>query len=860
MIFYIHRRLLILYFSIGFIIAGYSQKVDLLLPRERPEADINDTVQKKNGNSENLINVCKFRFTGTDFGIYNHPLEFLKGKLPALYISSLSGSPGSDYSINSMGFNSVKGNTNASILLNGLPIDNYLKFINYQDIDNYSTQFDDIKYPQFSGTDANGLLLINSKSADKDCHLFFSLKSAISWLPKQVDVLNGDEYRNLLNEHYADEPEVLKMAGNSSTNWQKEITRTALSHDAFIELLGSKGKFPMRFSYGNSITRGIIRNSDLTKNTVSYSLTPSFSDKHLRTVLNLFFTDYNENHVAEEAFTSAIFFAPSSPVYQENPFGNYFAWQNDKGEINRLQKNPVALINQLKTNERSSYFSGFLKLEYSFMNIEGLSAGINTAIAHLTQNQNVTLDTTASWYTSAWKDVRLRDKTFRIYTNPYIKYERSFKDDKFKMIIETGFFDHYGQNQTFNRMTGISVSDLSYNEMSAYASASLKHTESFDLKAKLTIYDNPWLQNSTQFYPGISGYWSFGEEKFMDWCNIFSQLSLTSSYSFSGNSPYTQSNSNIIPENLKPAITRNFNTGLAALFEDLPLSLFLDYYILSDKGIYFTRDNYAQGNYEERIINSFSMRNSGLIFNLVFRRLSFPALNYDLRLSVNYNRNRITDFNYLPGIDVIYEYDDEFPFPPLIYYTGNKISAFSVLKQKYDTNGKPLENEYETEGAVIDGIKTAYWIDRSTKPDWIAGINGNIRYKGFEFNFSGRFCLGNYVYNRLNAQSVYNAIDVSGMYLRNLTADITITGFQNLQFYSDYYVENASYFKMDVLGFGYEIKNPANKDYSLKFTLTLQNAFTVTKYTGMDPEVTDGFDTGLYPRARIFTLGAIFDL
>lgn len=859
MIFYIHRRLLILYFSFGFIIAGYSQKVDLLLPRERSEADINDTVQAIKKNCENSVNDNKIRYTGTDFGMFRHPLELLSGKLPALFITSADGSPGSGFNITSMGFHSLKGNTNATILMNGLPIDNYLKFINYQDIDNYSTQFDDIKYPQFSGIDANGLLTIKTKVPD-DFHVFFSLKSAISWLPKQVDVLNGDDYRNLLNEHYADEPEVLKMAGNSSTNWQKEITRTALSHDAFIELQGSKGKFPMRFSYGNSITRGIIRNSDLTKNTISYSLTPSFSDKHFRTALNLFFTDYNENRVAEEAFTSAIFFAPSSPVYQENPFGNYFAWQNKKGEINMLQKNPVALINQLKTEEQSSYFNGSFKLDYSCMKIEGLSAGINTSFTHLTQNQTVTLDTNASWYTSAWKDVRLSDKTFRIYTNPYIKYERSLKENKYKMIVEAGYFDHYEQNQTFNRLTGISVSDLSYNEMSAYASASLKHSESFTLKAKLTIYDNPWLQNSTQFYPGISGYWSIGDEKFMDWCNIFSQLSLTSSYSFSSNSPYSQSNSNMIAENLKPAITQNFNTGLAASFEDLPLYLLLDYYIHSDKGIYFTRDNYAQGNYEERIINSFSMRNSGLIFYLVFRRLSFPALNYDLRVSVNYNRNRITDFNNLPGIDVIYEYNAAFPFPPLIYYSGNKISAFSVLQQRYDSDGKPLENEYETEGAVIDGIKTAYRIDRSTKPDWIAGINGNIRFKGFEFNFSGRFCLGNYVYNRLNAQSVYDAVDVPGMYLRNLTGDIYNTQFQNLQFYSDYYVENASYFKMDVLGFGYEIKNPANKDYSLKFTLTLQNAFTLTKYTGLDPEVTDGFDTGFYPRARIFTLGAIFDL
>lgn len=859
--YYLYRILISLLISGSFPFVVSSQITDIIIINELPVIDISDSSLSKHS-----ITSCfdgslayKKRYTATDYGVYNHPLEFLKGKLPALFISSQSGSPGSDYTISSMGFNSVQGYTNATILLNGLPIDNFLKFINYQDIESYSSLFDDLKYPQFSGSDANGLLPIKTKGTEDEFHLFCSFKSALSWLPQQVDVLSGDEFRSILNQIYSEHPEILAMAGNSSTNWQKEITRKGFTHDAYISTDFKKGKFPMRFSYGNSKTEGIIRNSDLTKNTFSFKMDPSFLKGNLMTELNLLYTDYNENKVDDNAFNSAIFFAPSSPVRDNNSFGNYFAWNSDNGTTEPVPKNPVALINQLHNNEKASFLDAGLTLEYDFNKIEGLTVGINSSLINLTQNQTITLDTLASWYTSSWKNIQFQTKTLKAFLNPFVRFEKPYQEDSYHLSIEAGYYNHFDKTEKFNRINGKSLSYLSYSEMSAYTTASIRYHNLYSLQTKLTIENSPWFYTSTFIYPALSGIWNIGEEKFMDGCNFLTDLTLYSTYSISSNSPLSQFEQVVIPANLNPSRTRKFNTGLNGVIENIRLGFSINYYNNFNQNVYFTRTNYIQGGYEEELINSFSMRNSGLILSLMFKNMLRGNIRYDIRLSLNYNKNRITDFNELPGINVLFDYNSRYTFPPEIYYEGEKINSLCLLQQQYDEDGKPVEGSYKLDGVEIAGMKTAYRTDRSALPNIIAGINGTLTYKDWEFMFSGRFIAGNYVYNRLNANSVYSVIEFPGLYLNNLTTDINNTEFYNQQFYSDYYLQNASFFRMDLIGLGYTFNNIKNKGYNLKITSALQNAFTITKYSGIDPEVDSGEDKGAYPRARTFALGVVFE-
>ena len=142
------------------------------------------------------------------------------------------------------------------------------------------------------------------------------------------------------------------------------------------------------------------------------------------------------------------------------------------------------------------------------------------------------------------------------------------------------------------------------------------------------------------------------------------------------------------------------------------------------------------------------------------------------------------------------------------------------------------------------------------------GINSSLNYKNWFFNFSGRLSLGNYVYNNVASKSTYSEIFPNNLgFLQNLPTSTLKTGFKTLTstlLKSDYFVENASFFKMDYITLGYTFDNLFRNKGSLVVTGTVQNAFVISNYNGLNPEVFSGIDNSVYPTPRIFVLGLTF--
>ncbi|PKP16062.1 MAG: SusC/RagA family protein, partial [Bacteroidetes bacterium HGW-Bacteroidetes-22] len=133
--------------------------------------------------------------------------------------------------------------------------------------------------------------------------------------------------------------------------------------------------------------------------------------------------------------------------------------------------------------------------------------------------------------------------------------------------------------------------------------------------------------------------------------------------------------------------------------------------------------------------------------------------------------------------------------------------------------------------------------------------------KHWDASFSARVNIGNYVYNnvaseRANYQAVYNQ---SGFF-NNLPTSISKTEFSNPQYWSDFYIENASFFRMDNITVGYNWDNLFSRNIGARVSFTVQNAFVITNYTGLDPEVSGGIDNNIYPRPRTFVLGISMNL
>lgn len=189
---------------------------------------------------------------------------------------------------------------------------------------------------------------------------------------------------------------------------------------------------------------------------------------------------------------------------------------------------------------------------------------------------------------------------------------------------------------------------------------------------------------------------------------------------------------------------------------------------------------------------------------------------------------------------------------------GYPINSYFVFQQVYDTQGKPIEGLYTDVsgkgGTVVasDNNKIRYF---KPQPDYLMGINSRVSYKKWDFYFQGRFSFNNYAYNNnQSSKAFYNALYNQAGFFNNLPTGISDTKFVVPQYYSSYYVQNASFFKMDNINLGYNFAPAAGGRLKARLSATVQNAFFITKYKGVDPEVDGGIDNNIYPRARVFLL------
>ena len=175
-----------------------------------------------------------------------------------------------------------------------------------------------------------------------------------------------------------------------------------------------------------------------------------------------------------------------------------------------------------------------------------------------------------------------------------------------------------------------------------------------------------------------------------------------------------------------------------------------------------------------------------------------------------------------------------------------------ITQQAYDKNGKPLEGMYVDRNGDGNPNDDPY-IDKQPNPAWFMGFSSNINYKNWNCSFTLRSDLGNYIYNAVAAAGGYVNI-AGGGFLSNLPSSVLKTNFQYPQQYSDYFIENGSFLRMDNIALGYNFGKLPNLG-TLRATINVQNVFVVTKYTGLDPEVQNGIDNGLYPRPRVYSVG-----
>ena len=257
------------------------------------------------------------------------------------------------------------------------------------------------------------------------------------------------------------------------------------------------------------------------------------------------------------------------------------------------------------------------------------------------------------------------------------------------------------------------------------------------------------------------------------------------------------------------------------------------------------------------LTNVGSLENKGAEFTLNLVPISKKDMSLTLGFNVTYNQNKITkllisnDPNYIGIL-----YGDAFTGQKQVTRVGYPAYSFFLNKQVYGATGNPIEGLYvdlSGKGGSVAGNTSDQYIYHNPVPDYLVGFSARFEYKKFDLSASTRANFGNYVYNQVAASASYDQMYQIG-YWKNFPTYLSDTQFVKRQFTSDYYVSNASFFKLDNISAGYRFDNLINK-MNARVSFTVQNVLTITKYKGLDPEVAGGIDNNFYPRPRTFMLG-----
>jgi iron complex outermembrane receptor protein len=333
-----------------------------------------------------------------------------------------------------------------------------------------------------------------------------------------------------------------------------------------------------------------------------------------------------------------------------------------------------------------------------------------------------------------------------------------------------------------------------------------------------------------------------------------------------GNSFFTTLRPEGYDESLKWEETTTYNIGLDFGFANNRITGAVDVYKRITNDLLNKIPVPAGSNLtNELLTNVGNLENRGFEFSLIGKAISTPKTTLEIGYNLSYNQNEITKLTMTDDPDYLGVFVGDISggvgSKIQIHSVGYPSFSYFVYEQVYDANNKPIEGLYvdrSKDGVINEDDKYRY---KKPAPDILMGISASLTHKNWDIGFSGRVSLENYVYNNVNSTNgTYLDLYNPGLnYLSNVLSSANEIEFSSAQYFSDYYVENASFFRMDNISLGYRFNNVLNNALDIRIGAVVQNAFVITEYKGLDPEVDGGIDNNFYPRARTFLMGITVD-
>lgn len=845
-------------------------------------------------------------------GLVSSPEQLINGKVSGVQIMSNSGSASAGSTIRVRGGASLNASNDPLIVLDGVPLEqggisgnssNFLSMINPSDIESMTVLKDASSTAIYGSRASNGVIIITTKKGQQGAvKVNFNTTNSLQTRAQMVDMLSRDEFVNVINQFGTDNQK--SLLGTANTDWNDEVYRTAFGTDNNLSVSGSIDKWlPFRVSVGYYNQSGLVRKDNVERWTGNVVLTPSFFQDHLKLTINAKGTLNNNSFNNGGAVWAAATFNPTIPVYSGNDkYGGYNeALDADGYPVNAGVRNPRGLVDLYDSKSKVSRFIGSMDVDYKVHFLPDLklhatvgadyAKGDGTIHVPVYAAQSYNKDESLGGSDYKYGPQKNENRLLTLYAN-YAKY---FEDIKSNVDLTAGYDYQYWKSTTplyytksaaGTNLSTVKASDYRHVMLSYYGRVNYSFDGKYLLTATVRRDASSRFSKDTRWgtFPSVALGWTLTEEPWLKNQKVLSNLKLRASYGVTGQQEgignynylpvYTYSvtgaeafiNGQYIntyrPEayvsDLKWETTTSWNFGLDFGFLDGRIGGAIDFYTRKTKDLLASVPTAAGTNFSKTILtNVGNVDSKGIEVSLNATPIQTKDWEWNLSYNFTWQNMKVknlsltkggsqTNVKVGPSIDA-YQFQ--------VLSEGYEPYMFYVYHQLYDSKtGKPIEGAYadlNNDGEINDADLYRY---HSPAPKYIMGLSTSLRYKQLTLGMSFRANIDNYVYNGMGMSTgAFETVSYNNSQLNNLNTSFLKTGFKTRQYLSDYYVENASFLKLDNLSLSYNV-GKINKWASLTVSAMVQNVFTITGYSGTDPEVPNGMDNSFYPRPRTYSV------
>lgn len=843
--------------------------------------------------------------------------ELIRAKVAGVEVTdSNGGEPGGGKQIRIRGGTSVNATNEPLYVIDGVLIPpggglsdgrNPMNFLNPDDIESFTILKDASATAIYGSQGANGVVLIETKSGKgtaSGARVTFTGNFSGSNVAGRNDLLTTDQFRTAVAQ-YA--PQQLQYLGGTSTNWQKLVEQTAIGGEGTVAVQGGADKMSFRVALGYLNQEGVLQKSKVERVSLNMAYNQLLFDDALSLSANVLGSRNANEYTAGGVIGGANNFAPTQPILDANsPYGGYFEWDDPLAA-----NNPKGSLD-LTQDEGVTYRSiGNVTAEYALPFLSGLSV---TGRGGYTTT-NVDRRFFAPSYskdqvdTGNYGTISGREPTAYSYLfDGYLTYVKNW--DVNSLNVTGGYSYNYRRQDNPSWYAQQLASDLlgldgipsanlqqtaltvdEFKLASWFARANYSYKDRYLLTASIRTDGSSKFGAGNQWgtFPSGAAAWRISEESFMDGADWLSDLKLRVSWGQNGNQgfpSYSQYKDYVFGDaqsqvqfgdvfvptvrpsaadpNIKWEKTSSWNFGADYGFNENRYWGSIEYYTKDTDDLIFDVIVAGGTNLSNVVTTNIgSMKNSGFefTFNAALLESTGNGFTWDANFNFAYNKNELT------SIDPIAGGGEQILSGPFIsggvgstvqvLNPGYPVNSFLLYNQKYDSNGNPivgtdLEMYEDTNGDGVLNFDDRV-VQNSPRPDWIIGHTSLMRFGKFDGSFTLLAQLGNYVYNNVASSTGYYDNLVDSARPNNLHASVLDTSFTTPQYFSNYYLEDASFLRMENIQIGYTFERAMR---GLRIYAGVQNVFTITGYSGVDPtSSTSGIDNNIYPRTRTFTAG-----